>query len=214
MKLTLKGILVAKKQEVKTTNYMQNVNKSMKSITVFANDPGSRNSGFAIVKGTLDKRRRLQIKVVKNGMLFKLVTQLKDNATLNKEAEEFKQTIVKIVNKFGIDQIIIERFMTRGLGGPLIEIVSVMIGLVLGIVPVQAIPAVTWKVWAKKQSLDLDAMYKAARVPPHQVDSVCMAIFKLAKELDAKIVKFNNKKLLAIIEATSTTKLKNKRKPK
>lgn len=108
---------------------------------VLAADPGSRNFGIALVGLERDK-----VKVYANSVLMRPVDNLvafTDTSTLF--LKEIQQWMA-----FGPDGVVAERFQTRGNGGPLIEMVSSMLGLIRGRYPKTPIKLTIASAWKNR----------------------------------------------------------------
>ena len=117
--------------------------------------------------------------------------------------ELFLREIAAWVALFQPQGIIAERFQTRGNGGPLIEYVSVMLGLLAGRyypLTTKLITASTWKndfnrrfaeVLAKDypdaEKADLKAIYPTLTMTPHAFDSGLIGVYGLEVGLGKRL---------------------------
>lgn len=176
---------------------------------VLALDPGSRNMGISIV--ALSAKGRLRV------MANSIVTNpVYDLTCFGPQRDEFLAEIDQWVELYKPNGIIIERFQTRGLLGPLIEIVSIMIGLLAARyrIPVKLVTAATWKNEFHRRFADinvtLDEMYKLSRTTPHQLDSCFMGVYALEKGLGAQL-KYDPQQIMMSAEDSSLVRLVNRK---
>lgn len=197
------------------------VNSRMKApmITLFSNDPGTANYGYAVVQTTKVKNK-IRFQVLENGLCPSTVKNLKDVREHRQEVDAYMAWAQGIKDRYEPDAVCIERFMTRGIKGPTVECVNQMIGgLEMGVfygTPLKMMPAATWKNAVTRSGVDLNATYKVARVTPHQLDACLIGIYTGHQGFGVKdfgetdLPKVLNK-LLDQIEATSTYKLANRK---
>lgn len=164
---------------------------------VLAADPGSRNFGIALVGLERDK-----VKVYANSVLMRPVDNLvafTDTSTLF--LKEIQQWMA-----FGPDGVVAERFQTRGNGGPLIEMVSSMLGLIRGRypkTPIKLTIASAWKSRVQRRfGVDLREVYTEIAVQPHQLDAALIGVFGLEEGL-ATVLDYDLDDVIAQVEATS-----------
>lgn len=171
-------------------------------------DPGTRNFGAAVV-GVIDGR----IDVVANSILMNPMLTLVDNYRTQQNI--FIEELEEWFSLYKPDAIIAERFMTRGFGGPLIELVSTMNGIITMIrrdIPVKVIAASTWKnQWHRRFDTPLDYMYKVCRTAPHPLDATLIGCYGLEVALQSEL-KYGPKSIVRMVEATSRLPLKREHK--
>ena len=157
-----------------------------KTVTIFAADPGTANFGYCIIRADLGiGLAPRNIKVLQYGKINCTLRTLTGVAT--SESQKYSAAIDYLLDKFQVDFCIMERFQTRGIGGPTIELVSCMIGIVVAKMlasgkPLKAIIASQWKSAAARSGIDLDTIYsnhKANKVSPHEIDSYFIGIYGL-----------------------------------
>lgn len=172
---------------------------------ILACDPGSRNFGLSLV-GVTDGK----IKVYANTVLMTPVNNL---VNFNKASADFLAEIEQWM-AFKPNAIIAERFQTRGNGGPLIEMVSSMLGLMRGRysnLPMKLTVASAWKnKFNRRFETDLKEIYPTVAVQPHQLDATLIGIYGLEQGMQADI-DYDYTDIIAQTEATSLLEL---RKPK
>lgn len=175
---------------------------------ILGNDGGTVNFGYSILKVTPKTLKFLEIgqfiNTIKNLTdlpVYKKVTKAerakakkkgirltkKNRPFVNPFYESFPiyyNSVNKVFEEYKIDAIIMERFQTRGIGGPLIEMVSMMNGITTTLAhqrkaTVKLTPASIWKNAVNKiYSLDdLYAYGKEFAFTPHECDSSLMALF-------------------------------------
>lgn len=157
-----------------------------KSIVILANDPGTTNYGFAIVKATMKQTtagRTLDFSILEHGLIPSTVRTLKNGKQLIAEIKAYLMTIQGLRIKHIPVAWIAERYMTRGIKGSTIEMVAIMMGSVLGKyhkkMRFKFIIAAEWKNQVNKRG-DLKEFYKAVRpyrITPHQVDACFIGIY-------------------------------------
>lgn len=180
-------------------------------------DPGTVNFGFAVVD-IRHKRGKTSFRVLENGKCEQTVKTLKTAKTMREEMALYEMWLGDLVARYGPQAIAAERYMTRGINGPTVECVNIMIGMTLTLVekPFKIMPAATWKNAVTRQGVDLKAAYKKTMVTPHQVDAALIGVytgcqaFKLNQFGDLNLPKiFYN--FLRQLEETSTTRLTNRK---
>lgn len=175
-------------------------------VRILALDPGSRNMGISVV-GIKDGKPV----ILANSVMTNPVNTLVDFA----EARvKFMEEIARWVEKFEPKAIIAERFQTRGNGGPLIEMVSVMLGLLAGkyeTLPVKLITASTWKnAFNRRHQCDLREMYPDVLTPPHAFDSCLIGIYGLEYGTQQQL-EYSPSQLMRMAERTSCLPLRKKK---
>ncbi len=185
-------------------------------ITIVASDPGTKSYGFSVVQFR-QKGKQIQYRVVKTSKLQ--VTADIKNTDMQGQLKAYVKAFNKVVKSSGKKptHLIAERFMARGLKGPLVESVNMMLGSLAYStnLPITFVPAVVWKNRVNKV-FDLKAFYKEARIEPHELDATMMAFFLAEKIFNQDIVSQLSKKksrsnLIKVIEKCTTSKLKNKK---
>ncbi len=187
-----------------------------KSLVLMSHDPGSRNYGYGVIKATKVVGGKIQVKVLENGLCPVPVSQMKSGSDLRKGLATYKSWYLKIANRYKIQFVVAERFMTRGGKGPTIEAVNMMLGaLMLGDVPCKVLPAAQWKNAMRRAGIDLAQWYKWAKVTPHQLDACLIGVYTCSmlygfKGMDALDLKKRMKSLVLEIEKTSKERLINR----
>lgn len=174
-------------------------------------DPGSRNMGISCV-GITKKGKAV---VLANSILMNPITSLVENLQGQKQA--FTDELDQWMLLFRPNGIIIERFQSRGGMGPLIEIISLMLGIILQRYkrPVKFITAATWKnaFHRRFDPLELDDMYKVCRTPPHQLDATFIGCYGLDFGLPDGL-KYDPQEIMRQVEETSLLPLINRKRGK
>lgn len=167
-------------------------------------DPGSKNYGIALVGLVKDKP-----KVYANAVMMRPIETL---ITYNESVSAYKEELEHWLAP-GVNGIIAERFQTRGNGGPLIELVSVMIGVMDRYdKPIKAIVASQWKNDFKRRfGLDLKDLYDDVMVQPHQLDASLIGIYGLEQGLGIKF-DWDYTKVFRQVEKTSLIGTRKTRK--
>lgn len=148
-------------------------------ITVLANDPGTKNYGFAVM--SLKKEgSKIKYRLHKTGKLSN-TADIK-NKSIQKELGTYLKELKGHIKGHKITHIIAERYMTRGIKGPLVESVNMMLGgmSVTFKQPIQLVPAAIWKNRANK-FFDLKAFYKEVRLEAHEIDATFMSFYTAEK---------------------------------
>jgi hypothetical protein len=184
------------------------VNSKVKTLRILALDPGTANFGYAVV----------DLRVLENGKCEATVRTLKTAATMRQEMAEFEFWLGDICDRWKPQAVAAERYMTRGINGPTVECVNIMIGIVLTVLPLpfKIMPAATWKNCVSRQDVDLKEMYKKTMVTPHQVDAALIGVFTGCQAF--KLQQFGDidwstvfPDFLRQLESTSTFKLINRK---
>ncbi len=172
---------------------------------LLAMDPGSRNFGIALVGIEKGKPR-----VYANSVLTR---PLNDLVAFNAARTIFLKEIAGWM-AFKPDGIIGERFQTRGNGGPLIEQVSAMLGLIGGQypkVPVKLTIASAWKnAFNTRFSCDLKEIYPEIGVQPHQLDAALIGVYGLEKGTGIKL-EYKPADIIKQVESTSLIGLRKRK---
>lgn len=143
---------------------------------VLALDPGSRNMGISCVGIT----QKGKVVVLANSILTNPIISMVDDIAGQKQ--RFTDELDQWMLLFRPNGIILERFQSRGGMGPLIELVTLMLGIILTRYkrPVKFITAATWKnAFHRKYDAELDSMYKVCKTPPHQLDATLIGCYGL-----------------------------------
>lgn len=156
-----------------------------KYITVLACDPGTANFAYAVTRIRIKQPFRFKIK--ESGMIQNPIRDL--TGLLTQQTEAFENEINALIEKYGVDVIIAERFMNRGRNGNTGELVSFMLGIMMKIpdIHLTLITAAQWKN-AFNKIQDLKELYKEmkaeCRLEPHPIDAVCMSIYSAGMYFD------------------------------
>jgi hypothetical protein len=166
-------------------------------------DPGSKNFGISIV-GTKDGK----VKVYANSVMMKPVNDL---VSFGASSDAFAAELASWVNLYKPSGFTAERFQTRGISGPTIEMVSAMIGLIRGKypnLPIKLTIASTWKNKVNRRfGVDLKEIYPTTRVQPHQLDATLIAIYGLECGLGTDL-SYTLENVIEQCEATSLIPLR------
>ncbi len=179
---------------------------------VLAFDPGKTNFGYCLTEFESKK-----FKVFENGLLRPTIGNI--NTKIKEETQGFKGAIIDLCKKKP-DGLVAERFMTRGLHGPLIEQIAMMLGTALSkiddILPDIKVKYVTAAVWKNETNLTLhlDQLYKITAVKPHQLDAFLMGAYFYHIYLNKDRAAFaklltSYPRFLKQVEKTSLEKLRN-----
>lgn len=189
--------MARKKKPKKITHYtMPNLVIKADKLVLSA-DPGSRNFGIALVG--LENN---QVKVYANSVMMQPVDDLVAfTDTSTKFMAEIRQWMA-----FSPDGVVAERFQTRGNGGPLIELVSSMLGLIRGRypkIPIKLTIASAWKNRVQRRfGVDLREVYTEIAVQPHQLDAALIGVFGLEEGLGVTL-DYDLADFIEQVEATS-----------
>jgi len=183
---------------------------------LLGHDPGRTHYGIAAIEVDSNTGRMsiLQCGEVKN--------------TISNIARSFRQTcrsfrleIKEWVDEFEPDAQVIERFMTRGIGGTLIEEVGISIGIVTTNfrtrangtpMPFKLLPASQWKNdFNRKSPTLLNDYYPRVRISPHQIDAALLARYGAQIAL-GKDLPFHFNHWTQQFEKNTRLKLINRRK--
>ncbi len=186
-------------------------------IKLIASDPGTKNYAISVV--TLEKLgKKFSVTVHENGMIKETVKGIKDSHLLKKELLQYVKKMKKLEKSHKPNALAAERFMTRGIKGPTVEYLNMMLGALNTNtkLPIKLIPAVTWKVAIAREGIDLKAEYKKTKALPHQVDATMIGIYVALHGFKVKGFKDSGIKklfpgIIKQIEKTSTSKLINRK---
>lgn len=147
-----------------------------KSILAF--DPGTKNFAYAWIKNC---------KVAAGGMFEHTIRSI-----TKKDLVEFTTTFSTqldlLLDSTRPDVIVIERFMVRAFGTKLIELISLMIGIIAQkcydrAIQFELLTSSQWKLSSKKL-FELKDLYKEGKqkynLPPHPIDAMCMARYVMS----------------------------------
>ena len=131
--------------------------------------------------------------VLRSGLIFTTVTQL--TAGLVPQFKEHSKTIREIIQGYGVTHLIVERYMSRRMGGVTIEAVNVMIGGLLEIctsenVYFRCISSAQWKNAANRSKegfleeeyrigQDEKTIRKGTKITPHTIDATMIGLFAI-----------------------------------
>lgn len=167
-------------------------------------DPGSRNFGIALV-GV----KRGKPKIYANAVMSRPLNSL---LNFNEQRETYKAEIKEWLGAGDVNAIVAERFQTRGNGGPLIELVSFMLGILDRYdLPMKMIVASQWKNEFKRRfDEDLKDLYDEVLVQPHQLDAALIGIYGLEQGLQTKF-DYDYEQIFKQVEKTSLIGLRKVR---
>jgi hypothetical protein len=177
------------------------------TIRVLTLDPGSRNAGIACVA-----TKKQRVKVVANSIITNPINDLTQFGPLR---DTYVAEIDRWITTFKPNGIIAERFQTRGIGGPLIEQVSIMLGIIAGRyphIPIKLITAATWKNdFHRNHDCTLDDLYRLTLTTPHQLDACFIGIYGLEVGT-GQTMHYDPRDIVSQAEDTSLVRLINKRR--
>lgn len=179
---------------------------------IFAHDPGTRNYGYSIVEGEAVSDTRIRFRVLENGLCPHTIITLKDHKQRRREKNAYMDWIASMLEQYQPSAIIAERYMTRGISGPTIESVNMMLGILQSFnLRDKYIPAATWKNAVTRSGVELKEWYKFCRVAPHPLDATLIGVYDLHQRHGIKdFGNLNEKKfeqLVYAVEDTTTSKL-------
>lgn len=147
-------------------------------LTLLSSDPGFANYGYSVVQFKR-KGEALKFRVIENGLCRATVSNMKDSKLLKTQLDAYDKFITDLVVKYKVDALCAERFMTRGINGPSVEMVNFMLGVMIQTtgLRVKLWPAVVWKNAVRRRGVDLKYWYKYCKATPHQLDSVLIGIY-------------------------------------
>lgn len=159
-----------------------------RSTVILAHDPGSRNYGYSVVKGSLSARQ-LRFQIVQYGLIQTTIDDLKGGA-LQTKGMLYLASMQQLEQQFSPKAVIAERYQPRGVSGQTtIECVNIMLGSLFTLfshLPFKVMPASEWKNALRRVGVDLDAIYedqkqdiKAHRLTNHEIDACFIGVFGL-----------------------------------
>lgn len=186
-------------------SYTLKPNKRSPRILSF--DPGSRNMGIACV-GV----RKGKIKVIANAIMEHPLQSLACQYRTNREI--FVNEACRWFDAYDPQLLIMERFQTRGHGGPLIELVATMNAVISTIdrsKPCKLVTAATWKnAFNRRFDVDLKELYRECATTPHQLDAVLIGCFGLELAMQTQL-EYTPESIIAMAEQTSLLELRRRR---
>lgn len=185
---------------------------------IFAHDPGSVNYGFSVVEAEM-RRGKFRFRVLENGLVPTTLHMLKDNTIRRAEKNAYMEWNRKMIGRWKPDAIFAERYMTRGISGPTIETVNMMLGILQSFnLPDRYVPAAVWKNAVTRNGIDLKGWYKFCRTTPHALDAALIGVWAAHQVFGVKDMgKLNEERfesLVLQIEKTSTGRLINRKSRK
>lgn len=148
--------------------------------TILAIDPGKVNMGYSIIQFDNGKYR-----IVARGMVENTIQDLKGD-NIKPVVKKFHSEIQKKINTYGISELTMERFVSRGLLGSLSEFICIMQGILSinsKIKVFNLVTAATWKN-AFNKHYELKAFYKLGKqygILDHEVDAALIGLYYLGK---------------------------------
>lgn len=192
-----------------------------KYITVLSCDPGTANFAYAVTRIRI--KQPFRFKLLESGMIQNPVRDL--TGLLVDQTKAFEDEIQSLIDQYGVNVIIAERFMNRGRNGNTGELVSFMLGLMMKIpeTHLTLITAAQWKN-AFNKFQDLKELYKEmkrrCKMEPHPIDAACMSIYSAGMYFDLdhspfKFLETGFEKFRQSLQATNKDALNGTgRKPK
>lgn len=185
---------------------------------MMSHDPGTSNYGYAIVEGVKRKGDGvLQFRVLENGLAPVTIKNLKDHKERRKQIVAYQEWCAALIEKYDVEALFGERYMTRGISGPTIESVNMMLGVLqcFGL-PDVFIPAATWKNAVTRCGIELKEEYRYCRTTPHQLDASLIGVYGLHhvygfKGFGDRFGQRTFDKLVTQVEDTSTARLFNRK---
>lgn len=151
---------------------------------ILALDPGTNNYGYAVVSVQPNHKPR----VMKSGRIHTTVRAL-NHGVLN-QIREHSKVIKDLITHHRVTHVIVERYMSRRMGGTTIEAVNIMIGMIMQLCADYrlyciCIPASQWKNEVNRNNPGyLDEEYKLGRphkITPHTIDAATIAVYGMGK---------------------------------
>lgn len=200
-----------KKPKKPNASYILKASKRIHEKRLLSLDPGSRNMGIACLGAYGNK-----IEVIANSIMTHPIESLVDDYKLG--LTTYLEEVARWVKLYRPDGFIMERFQTRSGsgGGPLIELVSVMVGAITTQYvdkPCRIVAAATWKNAFHRRFTEvaLDELYRHSRTTPHQLDAILIGCFGLESGMQ-KEFDYDPLDIVEQAEATSRLPLINRRR--
>jgi hypothetical protein len=174
-------------------------------------DPGTKNFGIACVGVKNGK-----VDVIANAVLTNPMYEL--TADVMRQRDLFSKEVRQWFKLYDPNLVIAERFQTRGNGGPTIETVSLMLGLLGAFrrIPYKYVIAGQWKNafnkrWAEGDKEFLKGLYGDCLTTPHQLDATLIGVYGLEYALQTQL-SYTPSKIIEMVETTSRLELRRPRK--
>lgn len=145
---------------------------------ILALDPGVTNFAWSV----LQANHAFEIKIIASGMVRNTLRDLK--VLTPRSIGVFLAEIQALVDEYQTDSMILERYMSRRMGGTTIELVNIMIGALFAefqrkLVRFKFIPSAQWKnEWNRIG--DLEQFYTQCECVVHQVDAIGIGMYGAA----------------------------------
>lgn len=204
---------MAKKKKVRKPNAEYELPRDFKMYKhrILSFDPGTRNMGIACVG--VDSEDRLR--PIANAVLSHPIESLVDNYLEHRKA--FTDELERWLKLFKPDLLIAERFQTRGNGGPLIELVSTMNGVIGMLRPKTQFKFVTAATWKNKFNrrfpVQLDELYANCLTTPHALDATLIGCYGLELALQRNL-RYGPDMIMRRAEMASCLPLRKPRQPR
>lgn len=152
------------------------------NLVILSMDPGKVNFAWSVIEA----RRPFSVKLLATGMIHNTVKDLTKN--LREQVITYSRELQEIIEEYQVNSLIMERFLSRGMGGTTIEVVNLMIGAALmtaqrTIKRQKLITAAQWKN-AFNRVASLEKFYEGASCNVHQADSIGIGLYGAASWLD------------------------------
>lgn len=174
-------------------------------------DPGTKNFGIACV-GVKDGKPDVIANAVLTNPMYELTSDVM------RQRDLFTKEMRQWFKLYNPNLVIAERFQTRGNGGPTIETVSLMLGLLGAFrkIPYKYVIAGQWKNafnkrWAEGDKEFLKGLYGDCLTTPHQLDATLIGIYGLEYALQKPLL-YKPHQIIEMVETSSRLELRRPRK--
>ena len=194
---------------------------SKRSFVVFANDPGTRNYGYAVLRVTVTKSKQkkptkspitLHIEPLEHGINCTVLDDLRTGKAIRQQLNGYLEFVQRIQTQYSPTVFGAERFMVRrASSGVTTEYVAFMLGaavhqLLPSMKSVRLLSASTWKnAFNRRTNGALEAIYAKAEelaapkkfgLTPHQIDAYLIGVYVAHACLGLKGFEFLSKSFI------------------
>lgn len=169
---------------------------------ILAFDPGSVNMGISLVE--LTDLPHVRANATMSNPIHDIKYFMHDRRLFLHEVKTW-------ISLYGPTAIVAERFQARGLRGPTVECVSMMLGVLSMLkLPVLFITASTWKNnFQRRFGVNLRDVYREIRTTPHQLDASLIGCYGI-QQATRKVHDFDFDTIVEEVRETALNGLKRR----
>lgn len=148
--------------------------KNYKNFIILSFDPGVNNMAWSVI----NFKNSHNFQIIATGMLENTLKTMK-GWSKEKQQKQFIAELIELKNKYNVNAVCAERFMTRGNKGITIELVNIMLGSIQCLFTEDysmLITAAQWKNELNKK-IPLEKIYNKFELPDHAIDSMFIGLY-------------------------------------